>query len=281
MKKSKFELKQPNKSKLQMGSPERFGYEWNKFNKILPEYEDQFIKWSFPLTKEDFKGKKVFDGGCGIGRNSYWCLKYGAKEIFAFDCDDRSVAFAKKNLSKFKNATVEYGSLYDPKPKNENKFDISFSIGVIHHLEEPRKGIKTLVKATKPGGLVYMFVYGYEGIGSWVVKYINPIRRITSKLPPTLTKFISYFFSIPLYFYLKIFPHKIEYFKQLSGFSFKNISLIVCDQLLPRIANYWTKEEALDLFKDQGLEDIKIYHINEMSWTVMGKKAQKTKANEK
>lgn len=277
MKKSKFELSQSNKSEFEMGSPERFGYEWDKFDKIIPDYEDQFLKWSFPLTKKDFKGKKVLDGGCGIGRNSYWPLLYGAKEIYAFDCDKRSLASAKRNLIKFKNATIEYGSLYNPKPKNENKFDISFAIGVIHHLQNPRKAIQTLVKATKPRGTVYIWVYGYEGVGSWVVRYINPIRRITSKFPPVMTRFLSYFFSIPLYFYLKLFSHKNKYFKQLSGFSFWHISHIIFDQLLPRIANYWTKEEALDLLKNQGLKDIKIYKTNEISWTVVGKKIRKTK----
>ena len=58
-------------SKFNLGSQERFGYEWNKFNKIVPKYELQFLKWVFPLKKEDFKDKKILDAGCGIGRNSY------------------------------------------------------------------------------------------------------------------------------------------------------------------------------------------------------------------
>lgn len=258
------------KLKYDKGSADRFGYEWKTFNKIIPNYENQFLKWSFPLTQKDFKGKSVLDAGCGIGRNSYWPLLYGAKEILAFDCDIRSVQIAKRNLAQFKNAIVEFGSL--SKPKYKNKFDISFAIGVIHHLEYPRKAIQTLVKATKPGGTVYIWVYGYEGVGSWVVKYINPIRKITSRLPITATHAISYIFSIPLYFYLKLFPHKNTYFKQLSEFSFWHIKHIIFDQLLPRIANYWKKEEALSLFKNQGLENIKIYKTNEISWTVVGKK---------
>ena len=256
--------------KKDAGSPDRFGYEWDKFSKIIPDYEIQFLRWCYPLKPKDFKGKKILDGGCGIGCNSYWPLIYGAKKIVAFDCDERSLNAAKKNLAKFKNATVEFGSLYKPKYKNE--FDISFAIGVIHHLEYPRKAIKTLVKATKPNGIVFIWVYGYEGIGSWVVKYINPIRKITSKLPIKITHFLSYFFSMPLYFYLKLFPQKNKYLKQLSGFSFWHISHIIFDQLLPRIANYWTKQEALSLFKNQNLKDIKIFKVNDISWTIIGKK---------
>lgn len=256
--------------KQDLGSSDRFGYEWNKYNKIIPEYETQFLKWIYPLKKSDFKGKVVCDAGCGIGRNSYWAIMYGAKKVIAYDCDKKSLIVARKNIGHFKNAKSEWGSLY--KPKYKNKFDISFAIGVIHHLKFPRKAVQTLVKATKQGGTVHIWVYGYKGIGSFVVKYINPIRKITSRLPITATHTISYFFSIPLYFYLKLFPHKNSYFKQLSGFSFWHISHIIFDQLLPRIANYWKKEEVLSLFENQGLEDIRIFKVNNMSWTIIGKK---------
>jgi len=253
-----------------MGSSDRFGYEWTKFNKIISDYEIQFLKWCYPLKQQDFKGKKVLDAGCGIGRNSYWALLYGARKVIAFDCDERTLKSAKKNLRKFQNVKIEYGSLYEQKYKNE--FDISFSIGVIHHLENPEKAIKTLVKATKINGFVFIWVYGNIGVGSWVIHYINPIRKITSKLPLKITQFLSYFFSIPLYIYLKLFFQKNEYFKQLSRFSFWHISHIVFDQLLPKIANYWTKEEALSLFKNKNLKNIKIFKVNDNSWTVIGRK---------
>ena len=259
-------------SKYDKESSDRFGYEWDKYNKIIPDHEEQFLKWSFPLEPKDFKNKKILDAGCGIGRNSYWPLIYGAKEIVAFDCDPRSVKVAKTNLTRFKNAKIEFGSLYES--KYENEFDISFAIGVIHHLEHPRKAIKTLVKATKPGGIVYIWVYGHEGVGSWVVYYMNPIRMVTSRLPIRITHAISYIFSIPLYFYLKFFSHQNKYFKQLSRFSFWHVSHIIFDQLLPKTAKYWKKQEALALFENQGLEDIKIFNINDISWTVIGKKSK-------
>src|SRR3989344_4571518 len=114
-------------------STERFGYEWCKFNTILLDHETQFLRWVYPLKKSDFNGKKILDAGCGNGRNSYWPLIYGAKKVVAFDYNMKTVVVAKENLSKFKNCEVLYNSIYDINYKNE--FDISFSIGVIHHLE--------------------------------------------------------------------------------------------------------------------------------------------------
>ena len=162
-----------------MASQERFGYEWSKWTQIDREDEIQFLKWVYPLNKEDFKGKIVLDAACGKGKNAVWPLKYGAEKLVAFDYDKGTVAAAAKNLSKFKNATVEYNSVYDIKYRNQ--FDIVFCIGVIHHLEDPHKAIKKLVDAAKPNGTVLIWVYGYEG-NEWIIKYINPLRKnITSK----------------------------------------------------------------------------------------------------
>lgn len=252
-----------------LGSTERFGYEWDKYSKIIPQYEEQFLKWVFPLKKEDFKNKKILDAGCGIGRNSFWPLVYGAKEVTAFDYDKRTVESAGKNLSRFKNCGVSFNSIYDI--DYENKFDIAFSIGVIHHLEYPRKAVASLVRAVKRRGRVLIWVYGYEG-NEWIVCYINPIRKITSKLPPKLTHWISYLFSIPLFTYVKFANPKGKYLSQLSKFKFWHMHSIVFDQLIPKIANYWKKEEALNLFKEQGLENIEIYRVNDNSWTVIGRK---------
>lgn len=79
-----------------MASTERFGYEWNKFDKIIPDYETNFLKWVYPFKPKDFRNKRVLDAGCGTGRNSYWPLIYGAKEVVAFDYDKRTVSVAKK-----------------------------------------------------------------------------------------------------------------------------------------------------------------------------------------
>ncbi len=250
-----------------MGSSERFGYEWNKFHEIIPDYEIQFLKWVKPLKKEDFKGKIVLDAGCGIGRNSYWPLVYGAKKVVAFDLDQRTVAAAKKNLYKFSNTEVKQMSIYDIGCTDE--FDIVFSIGVIHHLERPHEAVKELVKSLKKGGLLLIWVYGREG-NEWIIKTVNPLRRSLSHFPPVLTDIVSYFFAAPLFLFVKLIPQKHPYFKQLAGFKFQHTRSIVFDQLLPKIANYWQKKEVLALLKDKGLKDIKIYAVNNNSWTAVG-----------
>lgn len=250
-------------------STDRFGYEWNKFSKIVPDYEIQFKKWVTPLKRKDFKNKTILDAGCGTGRNSIWPAMYGAKKVVAFDYDKRTVDVAKKNLRFFNNVEVKYQSIYDIKDKN--KFDISFSIGVIHHLENPGLGIRKLIQATKKKGKVLIWVYGYEG-NEWIVKYISPIRKITSRLPVWMTNILAYGLSVPLYLYLHLGRYNSEYLNQLANFKFWHIHSIVFDQLLPKIANYYTKKEAIDLLKKAGLKRVKAYRINNNSWSVIGVK---------
>ncbi|MDR2412124.1 MAG: hypothetical protein LBD66_00755 [Holosporales bacterium] len=66
-------------SSFTSGSSDRFGYEWNKWNEIIPLYEEQFRRWMPFFSPEDFKGKSFLDVGCGMGRNSYWMMKYCAE----------------------------------------------------------------------------------------------------------------------------------------------------------------------------------------------------------
>lgn len=253
-----------------MTSEDRFGYEWNKYSDIEPDYEDQFRRWIQPLDKSFFKGKSVLDVGCGMGRNSYWVLDWGAREVVSFDYDNRSVAAAKRNLQS-KNAKVYLKSIYEINWKDE--FDIAFSIGVIHHLRKPKKAIEKMVQAVKPGGTVAIWVYGYEG-NEWIVYLVNPIRKhITSKLPVSFVHFLAFFCSVPLWIFVKIFKGSGKYLKQLSTFTFSHVHSIVFDQLIPEIAHYWKKDDVLGLFKDNSnITVTSIIHTNDNSWTVVAKK---------
>lgn len=254
-----------------MSSEHRFGYEWDKYHFMSPAYERQFRNWTSPIMLDGWRGKKVLDAGCGMGRNSYWPLKWGAASVTAFDHDERSVARAKETLKEFSNATVLYKSIYDIEWKNE--FDIAFSIGVIHHLRDPKEAVKHLAESLKSGGQLLLWVYSYEG-NEWIVRFVNPIRiTITSKLPPALVHVLAYFCSIPLFLFVKIMKGPSKYFKQLSTFSLWHIHSIVFDQLIPDIANYWTKEEVHALTNTLPLRDVEVRQTPEgTGWIVTGKR---------
>jgi len=250
---------------------ERFGYQWDKYNWLDPLFKDQMLNWIGPLHPDDFEGKRVLDVGCGMGRLSYWALMWGAERVTAFDYDERSVARARKTLKEFKNAEVLFESAFEMKWRDE--FDLAFSIGVIHHLEHPKLAVENMVKALKPGGTFLIWVYGYEGFG-WLLWFLNPLRKyVTSRLPLAFVHVLAYFFSVPWWLFMKIFKGPSSYFKQMSGFPFWFVHLVVFDQLIPEIANYWTKREVQELVTGIGLREFEIYRpSNASGWIVVGKK---------
>lgn len=259
-----------NNQTIQKGSPDRFGYEWSVYNKILPIYEDQFKRWTPFFKEEDWKNKEILDVGCGIGRNTYWPVKYGVSRAVAIDVDEGSLSSARTNLEKFSHVSVQKISAYDIPYKST--FDIVFSIGVIHHLEHPEQALFKMKEAAKSGGKVLIWVYGYEN-NEWVVKYFDPLRKLLfSKLPIKITHFLSVFPTAFLWLLLRMGMGRIEYFSLLRKFSFWHLRSIVFDQMLPHIAHYWKKEEVLNLMKQTGLKNIQIQSVNDMSWCAVGEK---------
>lgn len=255
-----------------MASHDRFGFEWDKYNSIEPQYEDQFRIWVSPLGEKDFKGKAVLDAGCGMGRNSYWALKWGARSVTAFDYGADSVRAAETNLAPYPEARVIHRSIYDIDFSSE--FDIAMSIGVIHHLEDPKKALANMVRALRPDGQLVVWVYSYEGWGKWVVRFLNPLRKgLTAWLPISFTHALSYLITAPLWVFLKIFRGPGGLFRQFSTFPFWHLQSIVFDHLLPEIANYWTKEEVAGLVRDLPLHDVRVIRpSHDWGWTLVARK---------
>jgi SAM-dependent methyltransferase len=252
------------------GSPERFGYSWDKFHEILPVHEEQFRRWTVPLQPADWRGKRILDGGCGIGRNSFWPLRDGAASALLIDVDDRSLARARANLADFPQAEIRFHSLYEPIEPGD--FDIAFSIGVVHHLASPEKAVQRLAEAVKPGGKVLVWLYGRENNG-WVVWGVTPLRKIlTSLLPLKMVDWLSWPATALLWLMLRCGLNRIEYFRLIRRFSFRHLQAIVLDHLIPKIALYYRRDEAIKLLAGAGLVEIEAHWVNEMSWTVIGRK---------
>ena len=250
------------------GSPERFGYEWATYGEIRPEYEEQFRRWTRHLSPEDWRGASFLDVGCGMGRNSLWPMTYGAREGVAVDIDDRSLANARRNLAGFPRAEVVRASAYDL--PFEDRFDIVYSIGVIHHLERPEEALRRMAGAARPGGRVLIWVYGREG-NEWMVSVLDPLRKaLFRRLPVAAVHHLSLYPAALLWALLRSGLAPTEYFKLLTRFGFRHIRSIVFDQMLPRIAHYWPREAVVELMTGAGLEDIRIESVNGMSWSAIG-----------
>ena len=253
-----------------LGSPERFGYSWAIYSEILPEHREQFCRWTAALPVEAWQGARFLDAGCGIGRNSHWAMLEGSAGGVAIDVDERSLAAARANLAAHGAIEVRNQSIYEI--PEQDAFDIVFSIGVIHHLSEPEAALRRLARAAKPGGLVLIWVYGRENMG-WLMRYFDPIRKtLFSRLPLRLVYHLSLYATVVLWLTLRVGLLRLEYYKLLRRLTFPHLRAIVFDQMIPRVANYWKKDFVEALMRGAGLEDIRLVHVNQMSWSAVGRK---------
>jgi len=252
------------------GSADRFGFSWHIFHEILPEHHEQFLHWSAALPRHTWRGARFLDAGCGIGRNSHWAMIEGAAGGIAIDLDDRSLDVARANLKRHPSIEVRRQSIYDI--LEENVFDIAFSIGVIHHLEEPEAALRRLVRATRPGGHVLIWVYGKENM-TWLVRFFDPVRRILfRRMPLRVVYHLSLYLTALVWVALRFGFGRIEYYRLLRRLSFPQLRVIVFDQMIPRIAHYWPRDTVEKMMSGAGLKDIRLVFANEMSWSGSGRK---------
>lgn len=86
-------------------------------------------------------------------------------DILAVDIGKNSLQEAQQKTKKFKIQNIHFRQIdlvKDTLPINY--FDITFSIGVIHHIQKSELVLEKLVKSTKTGGIIIIGVYNPYGI---------------------------------------------------------------------------------------------------------------------
>ncbi|MDQ3380625.1 MAG: methyltransferase domain-containing protein [Actinomycetota bacterium] len=261
-----------------------FGWQWQHFVEMHPEFEAQFLDWVHPLEPAFFRGKRVLDAGCGIGRHAHYAAMYGADEVVALDLSV-AVETARLNLQPLDNVHVVQGDLMRPPFRTAAQgggFDLIYSIGVLHHLPDPHEGFRTLVDYLRPGGTIAVWVYGYENNG-FVRNVVEPVRRVSTRLPPSVLRGLAWPLAIGFHGIAKALYRPLhgtsagrllpldEYMTSVAEFGFRQNYTIVFDQLVAPTAAYIKGSELERWFRESGLEDVEITHRHENSWRGQGR----------
>ncbi len=264
---------------VQRETAENFGQQWLEFDHVADHHEKQFLDWIAPVTAEFVRGKTVIEGGCGKGRHTRLIGEWGAKAIIGIDLSV-AVEAAYRNTRDLPNVHIIQADIYRLPLKQV--FDYAFSVGVLHHLPNPRAGFASLVNRLRPGGAISAWVYGLENNG-WIVNFINPLREhVTSKLSMRWLYWLSYLPTLLLWLPLKLvyqplansglkrFLFYADYLCYIARFPFREIHNIVHDHLTAPVAFYISRQEFEEWFREAGTERTEIHWHNSNSWRGLG-----------
>jgi SAM-dependent methyltransferase len=273
----------PGLEEQQRQTASAFGWQWQHFVELHPEFEAQFLDWLHPIDRAFFRGKRVLDAGCGTGRHAYHAASFGSTHVVALDLSG-AVETARRNLMAFDNVDVVQGDLLRLPFRTAAEgggFDFIYSIGVLHHLPNPKEGFLGLLPYLRPGGTIAVWVYGYENNGV-VRNVVEPLRRMSTRIPPPLLRFLAWPLAVGFHAAAKGVYRPLrgtkfgrslpldEYLSSVADFSFRQNYGIVFDQLVAPTAAYIKESEIKAWFDEGGLVDVHISHRHGNSWRGRG-----------
>ena len=264
---------------------ENFGWQWQHFTQRDERYAAQFLGWIGPVEPEFFGDKLILEGGCGKGRHTLLAAEWGAREIVGVDLSD-AVETAFAATRHLPGAHVIQADIYQLPLKRV--FDYAFSVGVLHHLPDPRAGFLSLAGKVRPGGHLSAWVYGAEN-NEWITRFVNPLReRVTSRLDQRKLLHLSKLPTALVFAATKLLYGPLnrrgprgktlarrlfynDYLSAIADFGWREQHTIVFDHLVAPTAFYVAREEFAAWWHEIRAEDVTISWHNSNSWRGFGR----------
>ncbi len=256
-----------------------FASSWNNLPSGSVYTFDQFEDWFLPLGKSDIEGRDVLELGCGNASLLVHLTRWNPKSATGVDLGD-SVTTAQANMAAtgYSNFSIVKGDLVQY--SGSMKYDLVYSIGVLHHLKEPKAGFESVLRNTKPGGNFHCWVYAKEG-NALIIYIVDPIRKVVSHLPWWFTK---YAIATPLSALYFLYAHFIttlhmsfmplyRYSQWIGKRGFLFFRHVAFDQLVTPQTAYIDKKTIEAWLKDERIESGSAYIIfrNGNSWKFGGR----------
>jgi len=253
-----------------------FGEQWLRYTNSHGFYGsiELFSDMIYPfLEPGDIKNCKVAEIGSGTGRIVNMLLEGGAKHIIAVEPSNAFEVLCR-NIGQPEKVT--YLKIAGEQLPAYGDLDYIFSIGVLHHIQDPAPVVDAAFRALRPGGHFFVWLYGKEGNGVYLA-LIRPLRVLTKHLPHYMLASLVEIMYWPSVLYIKFchwlpLPLRGYMLSILEKMSPEKRRLIIYDQLNPSYAKYYTQFEAKKLLSDGKFVNIRIHHRHGYSWTVIGTK---------
>lgn len=261
----------------QKKTAESFAYEWKYIYKENNYEKNNFFHFAGPyVTENNIVDKSTLDIGCGSGRFTKWAALSGTTVSFGTDLGE-SVQVAYELTKNLPNVCIVQADIYAM--PFHNIFDLAYSIGVLHHLPQPKQGFLKLPKVLKKGGEMVIWIYNKRN-NARALYFYEPLRSIFKKLPKPLLFKISYIPGLCVHLInligtilqtagFKTIATKLP-FSYYSNFSFNMKLNDAFDVLATPKSNYYYVEEIQQWFSEASLKDIQAFEHPEAGITCIG-----------
>jgi SAM-dependent methyltransferase len=247
--------------------------EWHEqWSLVQDDEEFLFNEWIQPFTLEKFRGKDVLECGCGGGQHTSFVSPY-AKQVVAVDLNTTNIARernkARDNI-QFVEADIATMDL-------QRSFDVVFSIGVVHHTDDPDATFRNLLRHVKPGGTLIVWVYSQEG-NALVSQVVEPLRkrfleRLQRRTLLTLSQAVCALMYAPIHTLYRLpltFLPYYEYFENFRRLSFYRNTLNVFDKLNAPQVQFINRKRIEGWFDSTAFSKVTISPYKGVSWTGVG-----------
>ena len=248
-----------------------FDYEWSKFKRVRTAEQRRIFDLYFdivPVTAFE-PDTVVLDAGSGAGR---WAVQVASRgpRVVALDLGS-SIELTRANTDPERVGCVQ-GDLQDI-PLREGAVDWAYSLGVLHHVDDPPRALAEIVRSVRRGGLVLLYLYYALDNRSLAYRAAyapaNAARVIISRLPRPAAMLVSTVAAAILYWPLARSARVIELlgrprlaasiplaaYRRSSFESMRNDSL---DRFGTRLEQRYSRDEVVSLMRHAGLEQVRV-----------------------
>jgi SAM-dependent methyltransferase len=249
-----------------------FGREWRRFDQAAvgeAELSELFQEYFAVFPWQSLPDHAVgFDAGCGSGR---WAALV-APRVGHLNCVDASadaLAVARNKLAAATNVSFYEASL-DAMPLADGSMDFGYSLGVLHHLPDPRAGLAACVTKLKPGAPMLLYIYyAFDNRPAWfrlLWRGSDYLRRAVAKAPFRLKSAVAEFFAAAVYWPM---ARTAKFFSNLGvdvanwplsayhGRSYYSMRTDALDRFGTRLEHRMTRPEIRTMMEAVGLRDIR------------------------
>jgi len=161
---------------VELKTGELFGSLWHRLTDEQYRESVQLFRRRFEANGFDlgwFAGKSCLDAGTGSGRYAVAMAMHGAT-VVGCDISDAGLETARARAAAVPGLTFRKGSVL-ALPFADRSFDFVCCAGVLHHTPSIETGLAEIARVLKPGGRVFLLLYGFGGLRWRLIQALRPL----------------------------------------------------------------------------------------------------------